>query len=238
MTWSWFDLAWPWIGSAAAVLLIVLLFGTNKLRSNLPVSRWRDPVWLAWAAATAYMIHNVEEYGIDMFGRVHAFPDALCTTLRLGAYPDCPVPPAFYLAVNIALIWVAGPLAALLSRRHALIGYSFFGLEVTNGMAHVVPMLLGRGYSPGTLSAILLFFPLFIWVARTQFGAGRIPYKGLAAIVFAGVVCHAILIGSIFAFLGGLIGATVLVALQIVNAAVFLSIPWTAGRLLRLSRAQ
>ena len=91
MTWSWFDLAWPWIGfSAAAFVLIILLFGTQILRSDPSVSRWRDPVWLSWLAVPIYMIHNVEEYGIDLLGRTHYFPDALCTTLGQGAYPGMP----------------------------------------------------------------------------------------------------------------------------------------------------
>jgi hypothetical protein len=63
--WSWFDLAWPWVGLGAAAGLFFFLFTTDKLRQNLDVSRWRDPVWLSWLAPAAYMIHQFEEYGID-----------------------------------------------------------------------------------------------------------------------------------------------------------------------------
>jgi len=138
----------------------------------------------------------------------------------------------FFLAVNLSLFWVAAPLAALLSRRRPLIGLVFYGLLFTNGLAHVIPMLLGRGFSPGTLSAIVVFFPLFFWVARACFGPGRIPYRGLAAIVGAGALVHAILIGSLFWFLDGGIGETLLAAIQVLNAALFLSVPWMAGRIL------
>lgn len=231
MTWSWFDIAWPWIGSIAAGLLLVLLFGTGKLRSSLSTSRWRDPLWLSWLAVPVYMIHNVEEYGIDLLGRTHAFPDALCTTLRLGRYPACPIPPAFFLAVNISLFWIAAPVAALLSRRHPLVGFVFYGLLITNGLIHIVPMILGSGYNPGALSAIVLFLPGFFWVAHSCFGSGRISYKGLAVLVAAGVIGHAILIGSIFAFIYGAIGTPVLVSFQILNAFVFLLVPWVGERL-------
>ena len=237
MTWSWFDLAWPWIGAVAAASILVLLFGTERLRSDASISRWRDPVWLSWLAAAAYMIHNVEEYGIDILGRKHYFPEALCLALGLGRYPACPVPASFFLAVNISLFWVAAPLAALLSRRHPLIGLVFYGLLFTNGLAHVIPMLLGRGFSPGTLTAIVLFFPLFLWVARTCFGPGRIPYRGLAAIVGAGALVHAILIGSLFLFLDGRIGESLLAAIQMLNAGLFLFVPWMAGRILLKSSA-
>lgn len=237
MTWGWFDLAWPWIGSIAAVLLLILLFGTQRLRSELAFSRWRDPVWLSWLAVPIYMIHNVEEYGIDLLGRTHHFPDVMCSTLGLASYPACPVPPSFFLAVNISLIWVAAPVAALLSRKHPLIGFIFYGLLITNGLTHVAPMLLGRGYNPGTLSAILLFLPSFFWVAYTCFGPGRISYKGLAAIVGTGVIGHVVLMGSLLSFIHGAISNTALIFLQILNASLFLFIPWMAERFLRLTNA-
>lgn len=182
MTWNWFDWNWPWIGSIAAALLLIFLFGSRRLRSDLSRTRWRDRVWLSWLAAPVYMIHNVEEYGIDLLGRRHAFPDALCSTLGLGRYPACPVPASFFVAVNLSLVWVAAPLAALLSRRHPLVGLAFYGLLFTNGMTHLAPMLLGRGYNPGALSAVLLFLPLFFWVASSCFGPGRMDRRGVAAI--------------------------------------------------------
>jgi hypothetical protein len=230
MTWSWFDLAWPWIGSVPATVILILLFATRKLQYEPAGPRWRDPVWLSWLAVSIYMLHNVEEYGIDLLGRRHSFPDALCSTMGLGTYPACPVPPLFYLAVNISLIWIAAPIAALLSRRHPLVGLIFYGLLITNAPTHIAPVILGRGYTPGTLTAVLLFIPSFFWVAWTCFGPGRLSRKGLAVIVLAGVVVHVILIGSIFAFIDGAIGSPALITSQILNAVLFLAIPWIAER--------
>lgn len=70
--------SFPWLGLAGAIVLLLLLFGSNILRSDKAVSRWRDLTWLSWAGATAYLIHNVEEYGIDLFGRTYAFPMSMC----------------------------------------------------------------------------------------------------------------------------------------------------------------
>jgi len=235
MTWNWFDTAWPWIGLMAAVILLILLFGTERLRGDLTLSRWRDPVWLAWWAVPVYMLHNVEEYGIDLLGRTHAFPDAMCTVLGFAPYPACTVPPAFFLAVNISLFWIASPVAAVLSRKHAVVGLIFYGLLITNGLTHIVPMALGRGYNPGAVTAVLLFLPSFFWVASHCFGPGRIPYQGLLVIVGAGVMLHAILLGSAFAFRRGEIGDTTLVLLQILNAVLFLVVPWMAERFLKVT---
>ncbi len=226
MPFTWFDLNWPWIGSVFAAAILLYLF-TARPRTT---PRFRDPQFLSWLAVAIYMLHNIEEYGIDLLGQHHAFPDALCTNLGQPPYPACPVPPAFFLAVNLSLIWVAGPIAALLVRRHPLVGLVFYGVIGVNGMTHVVPLLLGRGYNPGFLTGLLLFIPLTIWTARTQFGPGRLPYKGFAALVATGVLVHVVLMGSVLLFLNGAIGGETLVAIQVLNSALFLAIPWLAER--------
>jgi hypothetical protein len=38
MEWIWFDLNWPWIGLGLSATLLLLLFGTNVLRSELSIS--------------------------------------------------------------------------------------------------------------------------------------------------------------------------------------------------------
>jgi hypothetical protein len=74
MHWSRFDVAFPWIGGLAAVVLLVLLFGTDVLRSGSATSRWRDPVAMSWMATVAYLLHNVEEYAVDLLGLRMRFP--------------------------------------------------------------------------------------------------------------------------------------------------------------------
>src|SRR5215469_7540916 len=99
MRWSWIDLNFPWVGSVAAAIFLVLLFLTNKLRSDLDRSRWKDHVWLSWLAVAIYLVHNVEEYGVDLLGRFHAFPNSMCSLLGLAPFPACPIPTPFFLAV-------------------------------------------------------------------------------------------------------------------------------------------
>lgn len=226
MTWSWIDIAFPWIGGVAAVVLLALLFGTHRFRSGLDSSRWRDRVWLSWLAMVIYLLHNVEEYGIDLFGRLHAFPDGICGALKLPLYPDCPLPPAFYLAVNIPLFWIGAPIAALVSRRHALVGLTFYSVIFTNALVHLAPLLAGVGYGPGTLTAALLFLPVSAWVVYACFGEGRLSYKAMALLVADGVILHVILMGSMQLFLRGVIDSTALVWIQVANAVLFLLIPW------------
>jgi hypothetical protein len=168
MKWSCIDLNFPWIGSIAAVVLLILLFSTNRLRSGLKQSRWRDLSWLSWLAAALYLIHNVEEYGVDLLGQFHAFPQFMCATLAQPAYPSCPIPAPFYLAVNLPLFWVGAPVAAILSRRHPILGLSVYGVIFVNALTHL-GAFVRSGYNPGVLTALILFLPVSFWVARVCF---------------------------------------------------------------------
>ena len=205
---------------------LILLFGTNLLRSEQVSPRWRDPVWLSWLAMVIYLLHNVEEYGIDLFGHLHEFPAGICAALKLPPYPDCPMPPEFFLAVNIPLFWIGAPIAALLSRRHPLVGLTFYSVIFTNALVHLVPLLAGVGYTPGTATAAILFLPVSAWVAHACFGEGRLSYKAMALLVADGVILHVILMGSLQLFIRGMIDSAALVWIQVGNAVLFLLIPW------------
>src|SRR4051812_47023593 len=114
LVFGWFDLAWPWIGLGFAVVLLILLFASNLLRGDRALPRYRDLRWLSFLAIAVYLVHNVEEYGIAANGALHAFPDAMCTALGQPAYPACGIPTVFFLVVNLPLIWLLSPIAALL----------------------------------------------------------------------------------------------------------------------------
>lgn len=232
MTWSRFDLVWPWIGLAGAAGLLVPLLATRRLQMPGAGSRWRDPVWLAWLSVAAYLVHQVEEYGVDALGRAHAFPDVFCATLGQPPFPGCIVPPILFPAVNVSLVWIVGPALAVLARRRPLVGMGIFAVMAVNAVVHVVPLIIGRGYTPGMATALLVFAPLCVWIGHACFGPGRLfSRRDLALMLALGVVAHAVLMGSVLAFVRGLIGETALVALQFANAAVLPAVLWRwAGR--------
>jgi hypothetical protein len=211
---TWFDLAWPWIGLGFAVVLGILL-ATGLLRSDRTVPRWRDLRWLSFLAVAVYLVHNVEEYGIAADGTLHAFPDSLCALLGQPGYPGCGIPPAFFLAVNLPLVWIAGPLAALLSTRFPLAGLTLWGVIGINAIVHIVPAIVQRQYDPGLLTAIVLFLPLTAMTAVAALGR-RGPYRRRAGAVLlaAGVLMHAVLVVSALLFLGGVIPEWLLLAAQ------------------------
>lgn len=228
--WNWFYLNFPWIGGAAAIALLILLSCTNFLRADQSRPRWRDYTWLSWMGLVAYLSHNIEEYGVDLFGRLHQFPKDIVRLMELPPYPDCSIPPLYFVAVNVTMFWIAAPLASLLSRRHPLVGLSIYSIIMVNAVVHIIPSVAGTGYGAGTLTAAVVFIPLSIWMIRACFGPGRMSYAALALLVAAGMLAHAVLMVPMLLFLKGIIGSTSLVLLQVVNPFLLMFILWLGER--------
>ncbi|MEP9366751.1 HXXEE domain-containing protein [Xanthobacter sp. VNH20] len=215
-----FATTWPWIGLGAAGALLILLAATDGLQADRRISRWFDLQWLTWLAVTAYLLHQFEEHGVSLLGAPYAFRGALCATLGYGDAISCPVPLAFITAVNVSAVWGAGFASALAARRFPLIALSFFAVPLVNVFAHIVPAIFERRYNPGLFSAVVLFLPLCLWtllVAVRRYGAGA---KAIALVVLAGVLVHAVLMGSLLAYLRDFIGLVPLVVIQVLNAAI------------------
>ncbi|WP_299559463.1 HXXEE domain-containing protein [uncultured Mycolicibacterium sp.] len=230
--WDWFLHTWSSVGLGAAVVLGLLLFGTDVCRSRPAISRWRDPVWMAWAFVAAYLVHNFEEYGVDAEGRSFAFPAALCGLFGFHDPAECPVPTAFFAAVNVPLFWVALPLAALWSRRHPAVGMTGVGIVFVNAMSHIGEGIR-HGYNPGLVTAVVIFLPLSIWAAAAFFGPGRLLRRPvLGVIVATSVLLHAVLLGLVAGQVHGVVGGLLACLVQALVAPVMLlALPWPAERI-------
>jgi hypothetical protein len=223
---NWFDINWPWIGLAGSAALWVLLLGTNVFRSELAISRWRDPVWLAWLAPAAYALHQTEEYGVDALGTFFAFPNATCETFGLSLYPDCPIPPGFFTGVNIPGIWILGLICALLSRRHPLMGLGVYGIFITNAPSHLGTWLVSGHYNPGAVTALLIQLPFSLWAFYAMISGRRITWAGLVSIMLGGAMVTGVLLGSLLLFVAGHLSEFWMVTIQIFNPLWLLLLPW------------
>ena len=190
--WEVAYLAWPWAGLGAAIVLLVLLFATDLLRGDTGESRWRDPRWLAWLPVPVYMLHVFEEYGLHVtngqFDLVTAFVengvDAMFGGVPLAAFPE----------VNILLIYVAFPVAALLAEKRPVIGLMPYGFMLVNGLTHIAGTVrFGGGLlaTPGNVTGLFLFIPLFVWFCIACRKHGALSGKGMAVAIVAGVIQHA-----------------------------------------------
>jgi hypothetical protein len=211
-----FAFVWPWIGLGAAGVLLILL-STNALRSDRATSRWRDMTWLTWAATCAYLLHQLEEHGIDAEGTAYAFRGALCAMLGFGGPQACAIPHSFITAVNVGAVWVAGPLSALLAARWPVIGLSFFAIPFANLFAHLVPAVMTESYNPGLITAVVFFLPLSLFAFAAAMTRYHLGFRAVLATAVAGVILHVVLVGSLMGFLRGTLSLDLLIAIQIAN---------------------
>lgn len=224
-----FSLVWPYMGLGAALLLALLLC-TDALRSDLTVSRWRDLVWLAWLGMLAYLIHQFEEHGIDARGGTYAFRGEMCRNMGVADIQACPIPFSFVNAVNITAVWVFGPATALLGRRRPQFALAFFAIPFVNALIHLAPAMTQSAYNAGLLTALTIFMPLSLWVFHVALSRYGLGWRAVVATVAAGIVYHAIMIGSLPIFLAGGIGVFVLDAIQVINPVLILFIVGWLGR--------
>jgi len=211
-----FALVWPWIGIGAAGLLLILLC-TNALRSDRAATRWADMVWLTWAGTFVYLVHQFEEHGIDLMDQAYAFRGFLCANVGFPDPHACPVPFSFITTVNVAAVWLAGPLSALLAARWPVIGLSFFAIPAINLFAHAGPAVMSGHYNPGLLTALVLFLPLCLIVFAAAVTRYNLGVRSIIATLFAGVALHLVLMTSLVAFIDGRLGLQGLLLLQVVN---------------------
>lgn len=211
---AWYWKIWPWIGCGMAIVLCILLFGTNNLRRNLSISRWKDAYWLGWLTTTAYLLHNVEEYGISLFGEPYAFPHMMFNMFGVA------MPSAFFPAVNLPLFWLVGPLAAWMAKKYPTLSLGMSGLLLLNFFSHLEPFFTGIGYTPGALTAITIFLPLSLWTFWSCCGKKQSPFSLICMIwyICSGAIAHVILIGSIMLFVHGMLSIEIFVLIQLLNA--------------------
>jgi Protein of unknown function with HXXEE motif len=144
----------------------------------------------------------------------------MCSAL---GYPDakaCPIPVSYITAVNVAVVWFAGPAAALLGRRWPVLALGYFAVPFVNLFGHIAPWLLSGIYNPGTLTSVAIFLPLSLWAFRVALVRYALGWRSVIATVVAGVVLHAVLVLSLKAYIAGLIGLVALDAIQVINPAI------------------
>lgn len=183
-------LAWPFIGLGGAIVLTIVLFATNACRSNLDVSRWRDPVWLAWCLSAAYLFHVFEEYGAyisdGQFALITNFEE-MGVSERFGG-----IPYYFFPYVNILFTWVALPIAAVIARRNPVIGLASVGFLLVNGLVHIGSFAISGGGSqsaPGAITGIV-FLSLVVWICYACAKYKLLPKRGLTIALVSGIIGH------------------------------------------------
>jgi hypothetical protein len=113
-------------------------------------------IWL-WVATAAYGLHALEEFMLDWKTWANK-------VLKLPV--DWPI---FYV-VN-ALVVVLGIIASTIGWRLPAVSLAFPALMLINAIFfHILPFIAKKKFSPGLISAVVLFLPIGIWLF---YGANR-----------------------------------------------------------------
>jgi hypothetical protein len=109
---------------------------------------------LLWFCVAAYGAHAMEEFIFD-------WKNWAQQVLHLPARWD-----DFY--ITNSLVIVVGVVAAMVAPEYPAVALGFPGLMLINGvMMHVLPVLVKRGrFSPGVITAVVLFVPLGIFTMK------------------------------------------------------------------------
>ena len=225
--------AWPWIGFGMGIVLIIQLLFRDNLRSDTNISRLKDPTWLSWAMAAAYLIHVAEEYGIyfanGQYLLIQNFIDMGISAMFGG------IPMLFFPFVNIMATWIAFPTAAIISKKHPVIGLSTLGFVLVNGLTHLGALINGGNFMGG-ITGILIFLPLFIWTVYACSKYSLLPKRGLIIAVSSGVVGHIGLLGLYI--INKFCGSMISTACVVVVAFLSMITAWILCRLLNVDDAK
>jgi len=125
-----------------------------------------------WLATAAYGVHILEEFALD-------WRDWARAVIRL------PVEWSDFYVVN-ALVIVLGAVAANLADAMPGVALAFPALMLINAVFfHIGPVVATRGrFSPGLITAVVLFFPMGIACFRAAHAAGQLN-AGTIATAFA-----------------------------------------------------
>ena len=182
---------WPWIGLGAAIVLIILIFCTDMLRSDTRQSRWKDPVTLAWMSVVVYLLHNFEEFGLDLYGHQLGF------TYFVNGLTGLHTTEGLSLGCNLSLIWCVFPLTAwMVQRGHRGMAAGMACFALLNGTGHIMQAIVFGMYNPGLLNSALLCWPLGIWTLYVCFGQEKQPKTNILWLFLAAVAYHVVLLAT------------------------------------------
>lgn len=219
MEYGMFFDTWMWMGLGAGVVILILLFCTDFLRTDMNKKRWFDPMWLAWIGAVSYMLHNVEEYGIDLLGTHLSFVNLMTQVFGENINKWA------YLGCNLPLVWVSGPLIAYLCKKKNMPGLST-GMALfmlVNGISHV-GQGFNLGYNAGLLTGVFIFIPVALWTSYVVYGKKHLPWSHFGLALLIGILYHVILVLGCQLAIHGILSGIAQGIYMIIDAALFVGL--------------
>jgi len=186
-----FETGWVLVGLGGAVFATLMIFSGVSVNAG----GVRDPLaTAAWLLLIAYLVHQVEEHGIDLYGRVYYFIEYgnMQLAARYGEEGPRLTDLAIY-RINTLGIWVPFLLAIWAGRRLPWVGLAAAGIMLTNGLFHIGIAMTNGEYNPGLGTALVLFLPISVAYFRNARRETDIGFLAVAGAIAFGVATHALL---------------------------------------------
>jgi|SRR5712691_1164639 len=147
MSMDWFARNWMYAGACAGLFLLALV--------PVLIGSWSLPLLLIYLQLPIYLLHQVEEHHADRFRQ-------FVNDHIAGGLPALTTEAV--IVINVPGVWGVNLLALYLARFVDLgLGLIAVYLTLVNAIAHVVSMIVLRGYNPGLVTALVLFLPVGSW---------------------------------------------------------------------------
>ncbi|MBG52572.1 MAG: hypothetical protein CML99_09165 [Rhodobiaceae bacterium] len=182
---------WLMLGLGGAIFSLFMFVSGIRLQAG---ERSEALGMASWSLLIAYLLHQFEEFGVDLYGNLNALPAYVNGQLaeQLSHTPIMLTEFSVY-RINTLGIWVPFLLAIWAGHRFPWMGLAVAGLMLTNAAVHIGLAFMMREYNPGLATALLLFLPLslrYFIVSNNKTDAGW----GAALIGIAfGLATHAAL---------------------------------------------
>jgi hypothetical protein len=176
---------WPAVALGGIVFgALVLMYREGESFSLSKLTR------LNWLLLTAYLVHQFEEHGVDVFGRIYYFHEYANAQL---AAQGITLTPLAILKINTISVWMGFLLAVWGGSRYKWPGLAAAGMTLINAVFHITMAVANGEYNPGVLTAVVLFLPISIFYfgyVRTSYSVSFWEIGGGVAFGIAG---HAVL---------------------------------------------
>lgn len=174
-----------------------LLIGSVIFREDQE-SIFSDMRFLTVLLLVAYLFHQYEEHGTDLFGRNFAFMSYVNGIIspkipECGGIPNCPLNPENIFYINTTLVWFLFVLVAWGGRRFAFAGLCAGALLLVNALAHILQGVVRLEYNPGLLTSVLIFVPFSFFYYWTSARLGLADKMTIVASVVWAILAHIIL---------------------------------------------
>ncbi|GAA5885593.1 hypothetical protein JCM6882_007486 [Rhodosporidiobolus microsporus] len=221
------ETSWPFL-----VLVSVLSMGFTLFRPTKPLSvKVNDPAWWMQLGLPLYMLHQFEEYGVDLKGRHFRFQETLCGNLGFPSLPSCPIKPWHATYVNLLLV----SLSALRARRAGSLpsaGANFYGVVLINRLFHLAMAVHAAQedgkevYNPGLATAVFLFLPCAVMALQCLHRHRLLSTAGVVRSIAVGVAVHAGLFSGLILRSRGKMGDAAFVLWELADWTVPLTLGW------------